>query len=108
MLELNFYPFPELESERLIFRRILKRDAAAIHALRSNPLVMKYIDRPFTTSEKDGLELIKKIDDSLLLNEGISWGITIKPAEEIIGTIGFWRIDTANHRGEIGYMLAPA
>lgn len=108
MLELNFYPFPELESERLIFRRILKRDAAAIHALRSNPQVMKYIDRPFTTSEKDGLELIKKIDDSLLLNEGISWGITIKPAEEIIGTIGFWRIDTANHRGEIGYMLAPA
>jgi len=55
----------------------------------------------------DVLALIAKIEDSLLLNEGITWGISLKEDSKLIGTIGFWRMDKANYRAEIGYMLMP-
>ncbi|MNX87160.1 ribosomal-protein-L7/L12-serine acetyltransferase [compost metagenome] len=36
------------------------------------------------------------------------WAITLKDNPELmIGNVGYWRTDLANHRAEIGYMLHP-
>ncbi|HSC37593.1 MAG TPA: GNAT family protein, partial [Chitinophagaceae bacterium] len=40
--------------------------------------------------------------------DGITWGIYLKTAPGLIGTIGLWRIIKEHHRAEIGYLLSPA
>ncbi|HEY6976407.1 MAG TPA: GNAT family protein [Chitinophagaceae bacterium] len=105
MKNINFDPFPTLISERLILRKIENKDANEIFTLRSDERVMKFIDRPRAKSIEDARTLINKMDEALVKNEGITWGITLKPGLKIIGTIGYWRIIKEHFRAEIGYQL---
>ncbi len=107
MLVVNFDPFPMLFTERLMLRQISAADAPEIFALRCNKEAMQFIDRPMAESIADALQYIQKLIDSLQNNEGITWGICLKEDTALIGTIGLWRIDKANYRAEIGYMLHP-
>ncbi|HVT84583.1 MAG TPA: GNAT family N-acetyltransferase [Chitinophagaceae bacterium] len=105
MLHPNFHPFPQLETERLLLRQVQDLDADDLFILRSDQTLMRYIDRPLASSIDDALEFIRKIHDSLIQDNGITWAITIKPDHRLIGTIGFWRIEKENYRAEIGYIL---
>lgn len=107
MLTINFTPFPNLETERLLLRRVNENDANEIFALRSNPETMKYIPRPLVKSIDDALEHIAMIDAKIESNEGINWAITYKDNPKLIGIIGHYRIKPENYRAEIGYMLLP-
>jgi len=107
MLAINFTPFPNLETERLQLRRVVKEDLNEIFALRSNPETMKYIPRPLVKTKEDALEHIAMIDAKIETNEGINWAITIKGNPKLIGIIGHYRIKPENYRAEIGYMLDP-
>lgn len=106
MLELNFEPFPEITTARLLLRKIVPADAEAIFILRSNEKVMQYIDKePLKKIEEANL-LVEKITGCLHSNDAITWGICLpQNNKQLIGTIGFWRIIKENHRAEIGYML---
>ena len=90
-----------------MLRAITHADAAAFFQLRSDKSVMQYLDRPLAQSIDDVLALIKKIADGQLANENITWAITLIDSPTLIGTIGFWKIDTANYRAEVGYLLHP-
>jgi ribosomal-protein-alanine N-acetyltransferase len=107
MLTINFTPFPNLETERLVLRRVNENDANEIFALRSNPETMKYIPRPLVKSIDDALEHIAMIDAKIDTNEGINWAITYKDNPKLIGIIGHYRIKPENFRAEVGYMLLP-
>ncbi|MFV5684270.1 GNAT family N-acetyltransferase [Flavobacterium sp. GB2R13] len=107
MLTINFDPFPILETERLLLRRININDINEIFALRSNPETMKYIPRPLLKTNEDALEHIEMIDAKIENNEGINWGITLKNDPKLIGIIGHYRIKPEHFRAEIGYMLLP-
>ncbi|WP_445454816.1 GNAT family N-acetyltransferase [Flavobacterium sp. 25HG05S-40] len=107
MLTINFHPFQNLETERLLLRRIDTNDVDEILALRGNPETMKYIPRPLAKSKEEALEHIAMIEDKIVANSGINWGITIKGNPKIIGIIGHYKISTENHRAEIGYMSLP-
>jgi ribosomal-protein-alanine N-acetyltransferase len=63
MLQLNFSPFPLLESERLHFRKLTNEDAPQIIVLRGNPETMKFIPRPLVTDIEGALVHIKMIND---------------------------------------------
>lgn len=69
---------------------------------------MKYIARPLATTTQDVLDLIQKIETGLQNNDGITWAVTSKGGGELVGTIGFWRLEKEHFRGEIGYLLHPA
>jgi ribosomal-protein-alanine N-acetyltransferase len=108
MLQLNFQPFPQISTGRLLLREITTADAADLFALRSNKDLMRYIDRPVAQSMQDALNLIEIITTALKNDDGITWGITLKNNPQLIGTIGFWRIIKEHHRAEIGYLLSDA
>jgi ribosomal-protein-alanine N-acetyltransferase len=108
MLTLQFHPFPTLTTNRLILRVITEKDVPEIFRLRSNENVMRYIDRPRPQTAEEALIYINAIINALKNNEGITWAISFKHSDQLIGTIGFWRIDKENHRAEIGYMLDDA
>lgn len=107
MLNINFTPFPNLETELLYLRRITKEDVNEIFALRSNKETMKYIPRPLAKTNEDALEHIATIDSKIINNEGINWAITLKDNPKLIGIIGLYRIIPEHFRAEIGYMLLP-
>jgi ribosomal-protein-alanine N-acetyltransferase len=107
MLTINFSPFPNLETERLLLRRVDSNDVKEIFALRSNPETMKYIPRPLVKTDEDALEHIAMIDTKIDSNEGINWAITLKDNPKLIGIIGHYRIKPEHYRAEIGYMLLP-
>lgn len=107
MLQLNFSPFPTLETERLVLRRISFEHSTEFFKLRSDEVAMKYIDRPRLKSMEECNQLIKKMDDGIEQNAAIVWAITLKDSPGMIGTISFHRIEKENYRAEIGYMLFP-
>ncbi len=108
MLEPLFSPFPEIETERLFLRCIEKTDAPAILFLRSDEMVMQYIDREKTKTLEEAEIWIQMIRDALDTHEGILWAITLIDEPDIlIGTISFWRLIKQHYRAEVGYMLHP-
>lgn len=107
MLEINFTPFRNLETERLLLRRVVIEDVNEIFALRSDQKVMKYIPRPLVKTTEDALAHIALIDEKIDSNEGINWAITVKDNPKLIGIIGHYRIKSEHFRAEIGYMLLP-
>jgi ribosomal-protein-alanine N-acetyltransferase len=107
MLQLNFEPFPNLETERLFLRRVSHADVKEILELRSNVETMKYIPRPLFQNIDDALEHIANIDAKIESKEGINWAITLKGSPKLIGLLGHYRIQHENFRAEIGYMLLP-
>lgn len=107
MLDINFSPFHNLETERLYLRRVVKEDVNEIFALRSDQEVMKYIPRPLVKTKEEALAHIAMIDEKIDSNEGINWAITLKGNPKLIGIIGHYRIRPEHFRAEIGYMLLP-
>ena len=107
MLNLNFNPFPVIETERLILREVMDEDINEIFVLRSDPRVIKYIDRAPAGSLQEIVDFINMLKDALHNNKGICWAITIKGDPTLIGTVDIWRIIKEHHRAEIGYALHP-
>ena len=107
MLTINFSPFPILETERLILRRVLPSDVKEMFELRSNPETMKYIPRPLLTNHEEALAHIQMMDDKIETNEGINWAITLKGDDKMLGVIGHYRIKPEHYRAEVGYMILP-
>ncbi|EJL59224.1 GNAT family N-acetyltransferase [Flavobacterium sp. CF136] len=107
MLNFNFTPFPVIETERLILRRITNDDVNEVFELRSNPETMKYIPRPLVKTTEDALEHVAMIEEKITSNIGINWGITLKGDSRVLGIIGYYRMQPENYRAEIGYMLLP-
>ncbi len=107
MLNLTFEPFPILETEDFILRKLGFSDAEAILKLRTNPETMKYIPRPLLKNKEEAIEHIQSIATVLENKEGINWAISKRNNPDMIGIIGFYRIQPENNRAEIGYILLP-
>ena len=107
MLEINFGPFPELTTERLLLRQMLDSDAAGLFQFRSDPRVMRYFGRPLMQTVSEAQQFVTETQAMFAQNEGIQWAISLLQEPKMIGTITIWKIDRTNHRGEIGYLLSP-
>ena len=106
MLELQFNPFPVIATERLLLRAVEATDLDALYELRTNNDVMLHLNKP-RQSKEDVAKMIEHIQNDHQNNDAITWGISKKDNVRLMGTIGFWRIDKAHYRAEIGYMLHP-
>jgi len=108
MLTLNFTKFPILETERLILREHDLADAEALFAMRTNETVMKYIDRERPKDIFEIKDFISRFRNGYENGDNLAWVIALKEnPKQMIGSVGYWRTDFANHRAEIGYMLHP-
>ncbi|MCX6352497.1 MAG: GNAT family N-acetyltransferase [Bacteroidetes bacterium] len=107
MLELNFNPFPVLETDRLILRKFTKDDAAQLMFMRTDDRTMKYINKARPKTIDEVYALLTKIDGMIDNNEGIAWGMVLKTDQSLIGHISFHRVVKEHYRAEIGYMLHP-
>ena len=108
MLTLNFNPFPELKTERLLLRRLARTDANEIFFLRSNENVVRYLGREPSKKVSEAEDFIDAINKNVDENNSILWGIAfLEDPSTVIGTICLWNLKPENYRGEIGYLLHP-
>lgn len=107
MLQLNFNPFPKIETERLILRELSLEDAPDYFLLRSDIRVMKYLPRPMAKVVDDAKTVIERARGAAAEKTGICWAVCLKKDEKLIGTIGYYRTQHAHYRSEIGYELHP-
>jgi [ribosomal protein S5]-alanine N-acetyltransferase len=106
-MNINFSPFPQLSTERLLLRSLQDTDAGEIFALRSDDNNNKYLDRPKANTIEDAQEFIQKIVNGISNNESIYWVISFKNETTLAGTICLWNFDTVKEVAEIGYELLP-
>lgn len=107
---MNFTPFPELTTERLLLRKLKSSDYEEILPLRTDETVTKFIERPENRQIKDepgAGKLIKELNGYIERNESITWGIVLKNNPQITGTICLWNFSQNDKTAEVGYELNP-
>lgn len=107
MLTISLSPFASLHTSRLLLRQPVLTDAPALFRIRSDARVMRYIGRQPMSDPAEAEKLVEVFNTAFEQNEGITWAICKQETPDLlIGTIGFWKMDKANHRTEIGYILS--
>lgn len=104
---ITFSPFPILQTDRLVLRRVSANDVDEIFALRSDRDTMQYIPRPLAKTKEDALEYIQMIDKGVQDNHFIHWAICFKENLKLVGTICLIRFEPEDFRTEVGYILSP-
>lgn len=104
-LNLNTTVFPLLNTGRLALRQLSINDAEALHGLRSDPNVNRYLDRPPSANIKAATTFINNIQSLLLSKQGMYWVITLAGDDALIGTICFYNYQLDNNTIELGYEL---
>jgi len=99
-------PFPILITERLNLRKIQMSDLDRVHFFRSDKEINKYIKREPQTREMT-IAHIELITKALMTDESITWGITTKESDVLIGSICLWNFSKDKKKAEVGYGLDP-
>ncbi|WP_054706062.1 GNAT family protein [Bacillus sp. JCM 19041] len=99
--------FPEIETERLLLRRITSADRNDVFRYLSTEDVVKHMGIfPYRSAEAVQDE-INWYDRIFQEGSGIRWGITFKGKKQVIGSCGFLNRKKVHFKAEIGYELAP-
>ena len=78
MLNLEFNPFPKLETERLALTRPSDQDAEGLLEMRTSDEVMRYVERPRPKSLEEVYSFILELNRAIDGHEALSWSIYIK------------------------------
>ena len=103
----NFSPFPLMETENYILRKLTSDDDQEIYITRSDGLILKYLDIRKAKSLEDARHFIEKINRTIENNESIYWVICYKNSPQLIGTICLWNISAELNKADIGFILLP-
>jgi ribosomal-protein-alanine N-acetyltransferase len=103
----KFNPFPTLSSNRLDLRELKMSDKNEIFRLRSDEIVLKYIAIPKAKNLKDAEGFITMLDEGMAENKWVTWAMSLKNSDTVIGTICLWHLDILTESAELGYGLLP-
>ena len=98
---------PELESGRLLLRKMMRRDAADMFEYSKNSDVTKFLlwsphpDKAYTA------RYLAYIQSRYRSGDFYDWSIVWKDTDKMIGTCGFTRFDFDANSAEIGYVINP-
>ncbi len=101
----DFTAFPTLETNRLILRQIVSRDATAIFRIRGDYEVTKYNSGAAYRTIEQAEKLIMAIQKAYTDKSQVRWGISLKSHGNVIGMCGYNYWNREDHRGSIGYDL---
>lgn len=102
-----FSNMPELTTDRLILRRMTKKDAQDMYDYACLPEVTEYLLWHPHSSLEHTRRYLGYLEKDYRMGNFYDWGITLRDSGKLIGTCGFTAIDTVNLCGEVGYVLNP-
>lgn len=97
---------PTIEASRIHLRWLVESDVDALHAVFSDPEVMRFWSTPPHPDKGATRALLAEIHDYFNRQELFQWGVALQDDDTVIGTCTLFRIDAKNRRAEIGYALA--
>jgi len=106
MNDLKYKGTPQLETERLILRRLRSEDENDIFEYASDEEVSRFVFWNTHRSIEDSRNFISFTLGRYDRDEAGEWGIVLKEEDKLIGTIGFTGFDARSRRAEIGYVLS--
>jgi len=106
MQELFFKGTPQLETERLILRKLTPQDERDVFEYASDDEVTKYVTWETHKTIDDTRNFISFTLERYERDEAGEWGIVLKENSKLIGTIGIPGYSIKDRRAEIGYVLS--
>ena len=100
-----FQSFPQLETKRLILRRLQGTDSDALYSILGDEEVTRYYDDATFIQVSQANEQIEAWENGFLHRRCIRWGIKIKENGALTGTCGYYGIHPWHMRASIGYEL---
>jgi len=105
-LQRELQTFPELETNRLLLRRIISGDANALFKTLSDPEVTEFYDEDAFVDISQASDQIAAWENGFTDKRCIRWGIIRNDEDELIGSCGYYGFHSWNNRASIGYELA--
>ncbi|MCK0191497.1 GNAT family N-acetyltransferase [Arenibacter sp. F20364] len=99
--------FQELETNRLLLRRLEESDWPMIRYLRSDKEVNKYVNRQSAETKEKALAFIAKTNKGISNGQLYQWCISLKNSPAMIGNICLWNFSQDRKTAEMGYDLSP-
>lgn len=96
----------EIQTERLILRKMKLSDSASLFNIWSDPEVTKFMNINSFTEESQAVEMIKILNNLSLESKAIRYSIIELESNRIIGSCGYNSIDSSNAKAEIGYDIS--
>ncbi len=106
--EIFFTQLPQLETDRLILRKLSMKDAQDMFNYSQDEEVARHVLWEAYRSIGDAKAYIRYSLRRARLGEPNSWGIYHKADQKLVGTIGFMWWNTEHDSAEVGYSLARA
>ena len=99
--------FEELQTERLILRKVVDEDAEVLYRnIYNNFEYFKYYYQfPFNSFE-EYKSLVEKYKEWYANGSHFRWGIALKETNEIIGLVQLHAKDNLNNNSKIGYIIS--
>jgi ribosomal-protein-alanine N-acetyltransferase len=102
-----FEDLPELETERLLLRKMRLDDARAMFAYASDPEVTRYVLFETHRSIEDSQAFLRLVVEGYERGDFGGWGVVLKDSGAFVGTCGVDYGYAPEHaRAELGYVLA--
>jgi ribosomal-protein-alanine N-acetyltransferase len=102
-----FEDLPELETERLLLRKMRLDDARAMFAYASDPEVTRYVLFETHRSIEDSRAFLRYAEEGYERGDFGGWGLVLKDSGAFIGTCGVDVGYAPEHaRAELGYVLS--
>jgi ribosomal-protein-alanine N-acetyltransferase len=97
-----------LMTERLVLRRLVAADAAALFAIFSDPEVMRYWSSTAWDSMQQADDYVASADAGIASGSDLRLGITLIDSGKLVGQVALYRFDRQNRRCDVGYALGRA
>jgi ribosomal-protein-alanine N-acetyltransferase len=97
---------PNIETERLILRKLTLEDADDMFDYASEPIVSRFMPWEVHQSMEDTEEFIAFVLNGYDQKNKLTWAIELKSEGKMIGTIDFVKWLPKHGRAEIGYALS--
>jgi [ribosomal protein S5]-alanine N-acetyltransferase len=102
-----FADLPELETQRLLLRRMRLDDAEAMFAYASDPEVTRYVLFETHRSVEDSESFLRLATEGYERGDFGGWGVVLKDSGAFVGTCGMDVGYAPEHaRAELGYVLS--
>jgi ribosomal-protein-alanine N-acetyltransferase len=97
--------FSEIQTKRLLLRKMEITDASVLYEYWSDKDVTRYMNILGFESIKQAEDMIGLLNSLADSEKAFRWSIVCKGSKQILGTCGFNNWDKENQRAEIGYEL---
>jgi ribosomal-protein-alanine N-acetyltransferase len=102
-----FADLPDLETERLLLRKMRLDDAEAVFAYASDPEVTRYVLWETHLSVEDSKKVLRLATEGYARGDFGGWGVVLKDDGAFVGTCGVDVGYAPDHaRAELGYVLS--